>query len=99
MTLSPGGSTLWAVSPGYRKVVGINVGARKVATAFAINVPSWNVGVGTRIALGRDGSEIAVADGESVARIALGERRVVGFVRERAVALGYAPTGELLTLR
>jgi hypothetical protein len=99
MTLSPGGSTLWAVSPGYKRVVGINVGARKVATAFAINVPSWNVGVGTRIALGRDGSEIAVADGESVARIALGERRVVGFVRERAVALGYAPTGELLTLR
>jgi hypothetical protein len=99
MALAPGGSTLWAVSPGYKKVIGINVGARKVSTAFGIDVPSWNMGVGTRIALGRDGTEIAVADGRTIARIALGERRVIDVTPGDAVALGYAPTGELRMLR
>ncbi|MGH3002866.1 MAG: hypothetical protein ACRDM1_09455 [Gaiellaceae bacterium] len=100
MALTPSGSTLWAVSPGYKKVVGINVGARKVATAFGIDVPGWNIGWGTRIALGRDGSEIAVADGKSIARIALGEQRVIDLTSGNAVALGYAPiTGLLRVLR
>jgi hypothetical protein len=99
MALSPGGSTLWAVSPGYGKVVGINVGARKVATAFKVDLPLWNVGSGTRIAIGRDGTELAIADGETVARVALGERRLVDRVKERATALGYSPAGTLWTLR
>jgi hypothetical protein len=100
MALAPGPhpSTLWAVSPGYRKVIAINVGARKISTAFAIDVPAWNMGVGTRIALGRDGTEIAVADGQSIARIALGERRVIDVTRKHAVALGYGPTGLLRVL-
>lgn len=100
LALAPGQhpSTLWAVSPGYRKVIAINVGARKVSTAFGIDVPAWNIGSGTRIALGRDGTEIAVADGKSVARIALGERRVIDVTQKRAVALGYAPTGLLRVL-
>ncbi|MGZ4333976.1 MAG: hypothetical protein ACXVRJ_06840 [Gaiellaceae bacterium] len=99
--LAPGAhpSTLWAVSPGYGKVVAINIGARKVATAFRIDLPYWNLGGGTRIAVGRDGTEIAVADGETVARIALGLRKVVDRVKGRATALGYSPTGRLWTLR
>ena len=52
-----------------------------------------------RIALGRDGTEIAVADGRSLARIALGERRVIDFTVGPATALGYAPTGLLRVLR
>jgi hypothetical protein len=101
LTLAPGAhpGTLWAVSPGYKKVIGINVGARKVSTAFGIDIPKWNLGVGTRIALGRDGTEIAVADGESVARIALGERKVIDLSPGYAIALGYAPTGLLRILR
>ena len=99
IALSPGGSTLWAVNPRYGKVVAINVGARKVATAFAIHLPSWNIGVGTRIAIGRDGTEVAVADGETVARLALGERKVLDRVKIRATALGYSPAGRLWTLR
>jgi hypothetical protein len=87
------------VSPGYKKVIGISVGARKVSTAFRIDIPSWNMGVGTRIALGHSGTEIAVADGESIARIALGERRVIDLSPGHAVALGYAPTGLLRMLR
>jgi hypothetical protein len=101
MALAPGPhpSTLWAVSPGYSKVVAINVGARKVSTAFGIDVGRWNLGSGTRIALGRDGTEIAVADGKSIARIALGEQRVIDLEPGNAVALGYAPTGLLRVLR
>lgn len=99
LALSPGAGTLWAVSPGYQKVVGINVGARKVSAEFGIAIPRWNLGVGTRIALGHDGTEIAVADGESIARIALGEQRVIELSPGRATALGYAPTGLLRILR
>jgi hypothetical protein len=101
LALAPGShpSTLWAVSPGYGKVVAINVGARKVATSFAIDLPYWNVGNSTRIAIGRDGTEIAIADGESVARLALGEQKVVDRVQGKATALGYSPTGRLWTLR
>jgi hypothetical protein len=101
MALAPGlhPSTLWAVSPGYQKVVAINVGSRKVSTVFGIAIPRWSMGSGTRIALGRDGTEIAVADGESVVRIALGEQRVIDLSRRHAVALGYAPTGLLRVLR
>jgi hypothetical protein len=100
MTLAPGAhpSTLWAVSPGYKKVIAINVGARKVSTAFGIDVGSWDLGFGTRIALGHDGTEIAVADGKSIARIALGEQRVIDVRPGRATALGYAPTGLLRVL-
>ena len=92
-------STLWAVSPGYGKVVAIDVGSRQVTTSFAIDLPSWNRGNGTRIALGHDGTELAISDDETVARIALGERKVVDRVRGRAVALGYAPDGRLATIR
>ncbi|MGN6797195.1 MAG: hypothetical protein ACTHKS_03520 [Gaiellaceae bacterium] len=99
MALSPGASTLWAVSPGYSKVIGINVGARKVSTSFGIDVGNWNLGFGTRIALGRDGTEIAVADGRKIARIALGEQRVIDLVEQRATALGYTSTGLLRVLR
>jgi hypothetical protein len=102
LTLAPGAhpGTLWAVSPGYEKVVGIDVGTRKVATAFAIDVPAWTMGWGTRVALGRDGTELAVADGKkTIARIALGEQRVIDLTTGAAVALGYAPTGLLRVLR
>jgi hypothetical protein len=34
MSLSPNGKTLWAVSPGFGRVVGIDVGTRKVRVAF-----------------------------------------------------------------
>jgi hypothetical protein len=81
-------------------VVGIDVGTRKVATAFAIDVPAWTMGWGTRVALGRDGTELAVADGKkTIARIALGEQRVIDLTTGAAVALGYAPTGLLRVLR
>lgn len=101
MALAPGPhpSTLWAVNPGYSKVIGIDVGARKVSTSFGIDVGRWNLGFGTRIALGRDGTEIAVADGKKVARIALGEQRVIDLVQKRATALAYTPTGLLRVLR
>ena len=101
LALAPGAhpSTLWAVSPGYGRVVAISIAARRVATSFRIDLPYWNLGQGTRLALGRDGTEAAIADGETVARIALGERRLVGRVKGRATALAYAPGGRLLTLR
>jgi hypothetical protein len=92
------GNTLWAVSPGYNRVVAIDVRARKIVRHFALSLPYWNRGFGTRAALSPDGSRVALADGESVAVLSLGQRKVVSRTTKKANALGYSPTGRLWTL-
>lgn len=98
MVLSGNGRTLWAVSPGYGRVVGIDVRARKVTKAFRIELASWNRGNGTRAALSPDGARIALADGETVAVLDLGARAIVRRDRDAAIAVGYAPDGRLWKL-
>ncbi len=98
LTLSKGERTLWAVSPGYGRVVAIDVRSRKVAQAFRLSLPSWNRGTGTAAALAPDGHRIALADGDTVAEVDLANRRVLHRDRERALALGYSPTGTLWRL-
>jgi hypothetical protein len=100
LVLSPDGSTLWAVSPGYGRVVGLDVATRAITTAFSIERPAmWNIGNGTRIAISPDGNEIAVGDGKLVARLTLIDRKLGAAVAHPATALGYTATGELRTLR
>ncbi len=99
MVLSPDEQTLWAVSPGYGRVVGIDVATRAVRTAFRIDLPYWNVGNGTRIALRGDGQELALGDDEEVARLDLAAHKVLARTKTAATALGYSPSGELRTLR
>jgi hypothetical protein len=100
LVLSPDESTLWAVSPGYGRVVALDVATRSITTAFSIARPAtWNLGNGTRIAMSRDGNEIALGDGKSVVTLALATRKLGPLVAQPATALGYAPTGELRALR
>jgi DNA-binding beta-propeller fold protein YncE len=96
MVLSKDGRTLWAVSPGYGRVVGIDIRARKVTTAFRIQRMASNQGRGTRAALSPDGKRIALTDGGTVSVLNLGTRKIVKRDRQFAVALGYAPDGRLL---
>lgn len=98
MTLAPGSSTLWAVSPGYGRVVGIDILARKVTTAFRIDLPSWRLGYGTRAAISPDRKQLALADGQTVALLDLAQHRLSRRDPARAVALGYSPTGWLWKL-
>jgi hypothetical protein len=100
LVLSPDGRTLWAASPGYGRVVAIDVASRKVVRSFTLSLPLWNLGFATRTAVSPDGTRIALANGESVAVVDLASRRVVSRVRDRALAVAWSPTtGALRTLR
>jgi hypothetical protein len=98
LTLAPDGRTLWAVSPGYGRVVGIDVLSRQVRTAFRIDVLSWRLGFGTRAAISPDGKHYAIADGRTVALVDLESQRIVQRRAGKAVALGYSPAGRLWRL-
>jgi hypothetical protein len=98
MQLSRDGSTLWAVSPGYGRVVGIDVAKAAVSSAFPISLSGWTAANATASALSPDGSRIAIADNESVAVVDLVARRVALRDSGKAIALGYAPDGRLWKL-
>ena len=96
LVLSKDERTLWAVSPGYGRVVAIDVVSRKATDAFRISVPQWNLGMGTSAALSPDGQRIALADRQTVAVLGLAERKVVQRDPAKALALGYSPDGATL---
>jgi hypothetical protein len=97
MLLSKDEGTLWATSPGYGRVVAIDVASREVSSAFRITLASWNLGNGTRAALAPDGQHVALADGETVAILGLAEKKVVERNSVKATAVGYSPDGKLWT--
>jgi hypothetical protein len=93
MALSRDQRTLWAVSPGYRRVVGVDVATRSPTTAFSVDLPYWNNGSPPAAALAPDGTHLALADGETVAVVDLAAHTVQSRTRGRARALGYSPDG------
>jgi hypothetical protein len=97
MVLSANGRTLWALSPGYGRLVAIDARARKVTKAFRIPVLRQSQGKGTRAALSPDGKKIALADGATVAVLDLGTRKILTRDQAAAVAIGYTPDGRLRT--
>ena len=98
LQLSKDGRTRWAVSPGYGRVVAIDVATRAVSSAFRVSFPRWNLGSGTASALSPDGSRIALSDNETVAVVDLTARKLAQRDPGKAIALGYAPDGRLWTL-
>jgi hypothetical protein len=97
MLLSKDQRTLWAIGPGYGHVVGIDIAARKVTTAFRIGTSTSRQGRGTRAALSPDGKRIALTDGDTVSVLSLAKRKIVKRSTVSAVAIGYAPDGSLRT--
>jgi hypothetical protein len=98
LVLSHDQRTLWAVSPGYGRAVGMDVRTRKVSTALRFSLPYWNLGNGTSAALAPDGRQIALGDNEEVAVIGLAKGEVVQRGKARAIALGWSPDGRLWKL-
>jgi hypothetical protein len=98
MVLARDGRTLWAVSPGYGRVVAIDVRRRVVTDAFRIGLESWAFGSGTRAALSPDGKQIAFADGRTVILLDLPRRQIARRESHAVMALGYAPDGSLRRL-
>jgi hypothetical protein len=98
MELSPNGKTLWAVNPGFGRVVGIDVAQRKVRSAFSFkrtalydNGPAASVS-----AISPDGSRIAVGVAGKLFYVSMARHVVAKGVPHAAVALGYAPDGTTL---
>jgi hypothetical protein len=99
MALSRDGKTLWAASPGYGRLVSLDVATRRVDSAFAFELPNWNRATGTRVALRDDGAALALANGEEIATLALTERKVLERSHAASTAVGWTPTGLLRVLR
>jgi hypothetical protein len=96
LMVSKDGRTLRAVSPGYGRVVGIDVLSRKVTDAFRIDLPLWALGP-TSAALSPDGREFAIVNGEAVAVIDLTSRKIsLRDLAKKAIAVGYSPDGVTL---
>jgi DNA-binding beta-propeller fold protein YncE len=96
LALSSNGETLRLVSPGYGRVVSIDVRSRKVTDAFRIALPNWAV-VSTTASLSPDGTKLAIANGEAVAVIDLASRRVaLRAAAKKTIAVGYSPDGSTL---
>jgi hypothetical protein len=96
LALSKDRTKLWAVSPGYERVVAIDVRAARVVTAFRVRLPYWNAQNTTNAALSPDGTRLALANREQVAVVGLAEQKVVRRRANTAVAVGYSPDGARL---
>jgi hypothetical protein len=98
MELSPNGKTLWAVNPGYGRVVGIDVGSRKVRTAFRFAKTSLydNGPAASTSAISPDGSRIALGVAGKLFYVTMAKRLVARGTPRAVVALGYSPDGATL---
>ncbi|MFL5961926.1 MAG: WD40 repeat domain-containing protein [Gaiellaceae bacterium] len=100
MELSPNGKTLWAVSPTFGRVVGIDVAQKKVRVAFGFKKTSFaagDTGAATSVsAMSPDGAHMAVGTGGKIFYVSMAHRVVVQGVPHSAIALGYAPDGTTL---
>jgi hypothetical protein len=90
LVVDPDGRTLWAVSPGYGRVVAVDVAAHRVRDAYTFQRESWVQNPGVAV-MAPDGERIAVTDAQHVWFVELAERRVVAGRSHVATALGFAP--------
>jgi len=97
LQLSPDGRTLWAVSPGYGRAVGIDVASARVRTAFRFHTDaSADSPSATVSALSPDGRRIAFALAGRVWVLDTAHRRLVADRRRAATALAFSPDGSRL---
>jgi len=82
--------TLWATSPGYGRVVAIDVAAHTVRLRYAFQRANWNGTPGTAV-LAPDGEHIAFTDAQHVWLATPATRKVVQEPAHVAIALGFAP--------
>jgi hypothetical protein len=86
----PDGRHLWAVSPGYGRVVHIDLLERRVVDAYSFSAGPQN-GVAAVAAMSPDGEQIAVADASHVWFVKLSAREVIAGAPHVAIALGWSP--------
>jgi len=84
------GSTLWAINPGYGRVVAIDVQAHVVRLHYAFTVRNWSPNAGIAVQA-PDGKHIAFTDGQHVWLATPDLARVVEEPPHAVTALGFAP--------
>ena len=90
LVVDPDGRHLWAISPGYGRVVHVDVAADRVVDSYSFHVDAWNRNAGVA-ALAPDGERIAVTDAYHIWFVDLAARKVVSGPTHVAVALGFSP--------
>jgi hypothetical protein len=91
LVADPDGRHLWAVSPGYGRVVHIDVIAHRVVDAYRFDASAaWNTNVGIAV-LAPDGERLAVSDGYHVWFVELARRKVVAGPSHVVLGLAYSP--------
>jgi hypothetical protein len=97
MELSHDGRTLWAVSPGYGRVVAIDVRRARVTLAFRFSHAAFTEAPAAAIsALSPDGSQVAVAVGSGLWLVSTAQRTVIRAKPHTELALGFSPDGTKL---
>ena len=91
LVVDPDGRHLWAVSPGYGRVVHIDVLRHRVVDDYRFDASAaWNTNFGVA-ALAPDGERLAVTDGYHLWVVELAQRKVVARPSHVALALAYSP--------
>jgi hypothetical protein len=96
LAVSPDARTLWAISPGYGRVLTIDVPAHRVVNAFRFDAGSWTGGGAGMAALAPDGKRIAVTEAEHVWLVDPQARSVTKPVPMTAWGLGFSPDSKTL---
>jgi hypothetical protein len=90
LVVDPDGRTLWAVSPGYSRVVAVDVAGHRVRDAYTFQRENWAPNAGVAV-MAPDGERIAFTDAQHVWFVELAERKVVAGRSHVATALGFSP--------
>jgi hypothetical protein len=90
LVLDPEARYLWAVSPGYGRVVHVDVTARRIDDAYRFEAGRWNTTPAVAV-MAPDGERIAVTDAYHTWFIQLARRKVLPGPPHVAIALGWSP--------
>jgi hypothetical protein len=90
LVLDPEARFIWAVSPGYGRVVHIDVAALRIDDSYRFAAGRWNTTPAVAV-MAPDGERIAVTDAYHTWFIQLARRKVLRGPTHVAIALGWSP--------
>lgn len=90
LALDPESRYIWAISPGYGRVVHIDIAALRIDDSYRFDSGKWNTTPAVAV-MAPDGERIAVTDAYHTWFVALARRNVVNGPTHVAIALGWSP--------
>lgn len=90
LVTDPDGRTLWALSPGYGRVVAVDVPGHRIRRTWTFNPGIWTSNAGAAV-LSPDGSHFALTDAQHVWFIVLEPKLAVRRSVHVALALAWSP--------